>query len=174
MIDQLDAGDGKQAPAVAQPYAFLSRILEHAGERLGEATQRFAEFNASHPEDAMGYLWYAEALVARFGPSGESAESEKALDLLKKSLTLNANIAETHYQFGCLLERKRDYAGAASELERSVALNPKESAAHFHLSRVYDKLGKKEQAARERELHEKLTESENTAPAASSGMEPRP
>jgi tetratricopeptide (TPR) repeat protein len=141
------------APAVPQPYAFLSRILEHAGDRLVEATQRFAEFNASHPEDAMGYLWYAKALVAQLGTLGESAEADKALDLLKRSLTLNANIAETHYQIGCLLERKRDYAGAASELERSVALNSKESAAHFHLSRVYDKLGRKEQAARERELH---------------------
>jgi tetratricopeptide (TPR) repeat protein len=161
------------APAVPQPYAFLSRILEHAGDRLGEATQRFAEFNATHPRDAMGYLWYAKALVAQLGPTAENAESERALELLTKSITLDANIAETHYQVGCLLERKRDYAGAARELERSITLNPKESAAHFHLSRVYDKLGRKEQAARERELHEKLTESENAAPAAS-GTEPRP
>jgi len=159
------------APAVPQPYAFLSRILEHASGRLGEATQRFAEFSSTHPGNALGYLWHAKALVAQLGQSGDSAEAETALEILKKSLTLDASIAETHYQIGCLLERKADYAGAATELERSIALNPKESAVHFHLSRVYDRLGKKEQAASERELHEKLSEAEN---AASSPAEPRP
>ena len=159
------------APAVPQPYAFLSRILEHAGGRLGEATQRFSEFNSTHPGNALGYLWHAKALVAQLEQSGDSAEAETALEILKKSLTLDASIAETHYQIGCLLERKADYAGAATELERSIALNPKESAVHFHLSRVYDRLGKKEQAASERELHEKLSEAEN---AASSPAEPRP
>lgn len=158
------------APAVPQPYAFLSKILEHAGDRLGEATARFAEFNASHPGDAQGYLWYAKALVAQPALSGESAETDKALTLLNKSLSLNANIAETHYQLGCLLEQMRDYAGAASELERSIALNPKEPAAHLHLSRAYDRLGRKEQAAHERELHEKLTEAGN----AIHETEPRP
>ena len=153
------------APSVPQPYAFLSRILEHAGDRLGEATRAFAAFNASHPKDPMGYLWYAKALVAQLAPGGKSPDAETAFELLSKSLALDASVAETRYQLGCLLERKRDYAGAALELEKSIALNSKESAAHFHLSRVYDRLGRKEEAARERELHEKLTESENASPA---------
>ncbi len=163
------------APSVPQPYAFLSRILEHAGDRLGEVTRAFAEFNSSHPTDAMGYLWYAKALTAQLAPSGETAESETAFELLKKSLALDAKVAETHYQLGCLLERKRDYPGSALELEQSIALNPKETGAHFHLSRVYDRLGRKAQAVRERELHEKLTEAGNAAPAlANPETEPRP
>ena len=153
------------APSVPQPYAFLSRILEHAGERLVEVTRAFAEFNAGHPKDAMGYLWYAKALTAQITPSEDTADSEIALELLKRSLALDAKVAETHYEIGCLLELKRDYTGAALELERSIALNPKEPGAHFHLSRVYDRLGRKEQAAREREVHEKLTEAETAAPA---------
>ena len=159
------------APAVPQPYAFLRRILEHAGDRLNEAAGHFADFNAAHPGDALGYLWHAKALVAKLGPSGQSAESEQALGLLRKSAALDAGIAETHYQIGCLLERNGDHAGAASELERSIALNPKESAAHFQLSRAYDRLGRKEQAARERELHEKLSEAESAKPPLT---EPRP
>ena len=67
--------------------------------------------------------------------------------------------AETHYQIGCLLERKREYASAASELERSVALDPHEPFAHFHLARVYEHLGRKEDAARELSAHQRLTES---------------
>lgn len=155
------------APEVPQPYAFLSRILEHAGDRLGEATRAFAGFNSSHPKDAMGCLWYAKALVAQLAPAGESDDEKAAFQLLERSRVLNPNIAETHYQIGCLLERKGEYGKAALELEKSIALNAKESGAHFHLSRVYDRLGRKDQAARERELHEKLTEAENAAPGNS-------
>lgn len=161
------------APEVPQPYAFLSRILEHAGDRLGEATRAFAEFNTRHPKDAMGCLWYAKALVAQLAPSAESDDGKAAFRLLERSLALDPNIAETHYQLGCLLERKGEYGKAALELEKSIALNPKESGGHFHLSRVYDRLGRKDQAARERELHEKLTEAENAAPGTAK-TEPRP
>ena len=158
------------APNVPQPYAFLSRILEHAGGRLDEATQAFANYNSGHPNDAMGYLWYSKALTTQLPPSGDTQAVDVAFELLKKSLTLDAKVAEAHYQLGCLLERKSSYVEAALELEKSIALNPKEPGAHFHLSRVYDRMGKKEQAVRERELHEKLTEAEDAAPA----LEPRP
>jgi hypothetical protein len=46
-------------------------------------------------------------------------------------------------------------------------LNAKDSAAHFQLARVYVGLGRKEDAARERGLHEKLAEEENAPPPAS-------
>jgi Flp pilus assembly protein TadD len=67
---------------------------------------------------------------------------------------------------GTQLERKRDFDGAAQHLERSVQLNGGDSAVHFHLARVYDRLGRREDAQRERALHEKLSETEKAAPSA--------
>ena len=43
-------------------------------------------------------------------------------------------------------------------------MNAAYSAVHFQLARVYSALGRKEDAARERELHEKLAEQENAPP----------
>ena len=80
------------------------------------------------------------------------------MQLLEHARSLDGNQAETHYQIGCLLERKHDDAAAASELEQSVALDPREPGAHFHLARVYQRLGRKEDALRQRDLHQKLTE----------------
>jgi Tfp pilus assembly protein PilF len=51
-----------------------------------------------------------------------------------------------------VLEKKQDYPDAAVEIEKSIQLNPKNSAAHRDLARIYDRLGKPELAARQRAL----------------------
>lgn len=146
------------APEVPQPYLFLGRMLDHAGDRLPEVVDRFRQFQERNPRDAAGSLLYAKALIAGLDPVGFPPEAAHAMQLLEQARSLDANQAETHYQIGCLLERKRENAAAAVELERSVALDPREPFAHFHLARVYERLGRKEDALRERAQHQELTE----------------
>jgi tetratricopeptide (TPR) repeat protein len=153
------------APDVPQPYIFLGRIMDHATDRLPEVTARFAGFESRNPESYLGYLLYAKALVAQLPASGFPAEAQTAFELIQKSLALKEDEAESHYLAGVLLERKREYAKAAAEYERSIQLNADESAAHYRLARVYDRLGRREDAERQRALHEKLSEQEK-APAA--------
>jgi uncharacterized protein HemY len=86
------------------------------------------------------------------------------LKLVEKSISLNDADADAQFQVGVLLYRKGALGGAAEHLERSIQLNAKDSAAHFQLARVYSALGRKEDAAHERELHEKLAEQENAPP----------
>jgi len=43
------------------------------------------------------------------------------------------------------------------ELERSAAINPSQADVHYHLSRVYDRMGESDKAAEQRGLHERLT-----------------
>jgi tetratricopeptide (TPR) repeat protein len=152
------------APDVPQPYVFLGRVMDHATDRLPELTVRFAGFQDRNPENYLGYLLHAKALVAQLPASGFPAEAQTALELVQKSLAFKEDEAESHYLAGVLLERKREFAKAATELERSVQLNANESAAHYRLARVYDRLGRREDAERQRTLHEKLSEEEK-APA---------
>jgi tetratricopeptide (TPR) repeat protein len=156
------------APDLPQPYAFLGRILEHAGPRLPDAIEAFTAFEKRNPESPLGYLLHAKAIVLQL-PSGNGfpPEAEQALALVQKSLSLNDADADAQFQMGVLLYRKGDLEPAAAHLERSVQLNAKDSAAHFQLARVYAGLGRKEDAARERGLHEKLAEEENAPPPAS-------
>lgn len=156
------------APDLPQSYAFLGRILEHAGTRLPEVTERFAGFEERNPSNPLGYLLHAKAIVAQLPNSaGFSAEAQQALTLVEKSLSLNEADADSQFEAGVLLYRKGDLASAASHLERSAQLNPKDSAVHFQLARVYSALGRKEDAVRERALHEKLAEQENAPPPQS-------
>jgi tetratricopeptide (TPR) repeat protein len=151
----------KLAPDVPQPYVFLDRILDHAGERLPEVTELFAQFEARNPKSPLGYRLHAKALIAQLPPSGDPPEAAAAYALLEKSLALKEDDADAHFQLGVLLDRRKDFAGAATQLERSIQLNAKDSAVHFRLARVYERLGRKDEAAKQRELAEKLSEEEN-------------
>ncbi|MGH9666396.1 MAG: tetratricopeptide repeat protein, partial [Bryobacteraceae bacterium] len=57
---------------------------------------------------------------------------------------------------GVLLSSRGQFAEAAREMERSIALNPNDPAPHYRLARIYDRLGKTAEANAERELHKKL------------------
>ena len=50
-----------------------------------------------------------------------------------------------------------DYQGASAELVHSVELDPKQAMPHYHLARVYDRLGQPDRAKAEREIHQQLT-----------------
>ncbi len=142
------------APDVPQPYIFLGRMLDQLSDRLPEMTERFAQFELRNPKISLGYLLHAKALIA------QSIEPDKAFGLLEKSVALKEDDSETHLQLGVLLEQKRDFPNAAKHLERSIQLNPNDSAVHFRLARVYDRLGRKDDAAKQRAIHEKLSEQE--------------
>jgi tetratricopeptide (TPR) repeat protein len=139
-------------PRIPQAYAFSGRLLEHAGERLPECRAKFAAYEKVNPKDSMGFVLHAKALLEE----DESRNASQAKELVQRGLSVREEDAEGHLLLGRLLEGERDLAGAAREYERSVALNPKEPGAHFRLARVYERLGRKEDAARERRLHEEL------------------
>ncbi len=151
------------APELEQPYVFLGRILDHAVDRLGEVTSKFAAFAAANPQSHLGYYLHAKALIAQSGPSGSSEFAEQAEALLRKAIALNGQHWESHFELGLLLERNKEFLRAAESLERSIQLNPKNPTPHYRLARVYDRLGKKKPAEAERALHQKLSAEEKAA-----------
>lgn len=60
------------------------------------------------------------------------------------------------------MEKRRDFAGAAEEIEKAVALNPNDATPHYRLARIYDRLGKKVEADAQREIHAKLSAAERS------------
>ncbi len=143
------------APEVPQPYVFLGKILDHAGDRLPEVTAKFAAWEKANPNNAEAPLLHAKALLARPGES--AAVNREAEALLERSIALNAYSAEPYFELGCLMDRAHNYPKAAELLKKSVDLDTTNAAAHYRLARVYDRLGKKEEAAAERAIHAKLS-----------------
>ncbi|HEY7305008.1 MAG TPA: tetratricopeptide repeat protein [Bryobacteraceae bacterium] len=145
-------------PTIEQPYVFLGRVLDQAGPHLPEITKDYESWTEKNPQNAKAPLLLAKALLAA------DAHDPTAEDLLRRSMTLDPNNWEPHYELGVLLAGKREYRAAAEELTRSIELDPKQAVTHYHLARVYDRLGEPERAKAEREIHGRLTGTA-TAPA---------
>jgi tetratricopeptide (TPR) repeat protein len=139
------------APEVEQPYVFLGKMLDQAGDRMPEVLRRFRKWASANPNDPRAQFVYAKGLVVS---GGDAVEAER---LLRASIAIKGDQWESHYELGLLLEQQRKYSDAAVELERSAALDPSRPDIHYHLSRVYDRLGQAERAAEQRGLHERLT-----------------
>jgi tetratricopeptide (TPR) repeat protein len=142
------------APDVEQPYVFLSRMLDQAGDRVPEVAERFAAFDKANPDGYLGSFLHAKGLIAMRG------DADQAEKLLRRSITARGDYAEAHFELGSLLERKRKWVEAEIEFARCVELNPKSSTPHYHLARIYDRLGMRDKAAAEHAVHRRLEEEE--------------
>jgi tetratricopeptide (TPR) repeat protein len=142
------------APEIDQPYMFLGRFLGQVPDRLPELTRQFEQFEKANPSKPAGYVLHAKALDA------QGIEPEKARKLLETAIALDDRDAPAHFELGVVLERDRQYTEAVREFTRAAELDPKDSATHYRLSRIYDRLGRPEDARRERELHAKLVADE--------------
>ncbi|MFL6462885.1 MAG: tetratricopeptide repeat protein [Bryobacteraceae bacterium] len=145
-------------PEVEQPYLFIGRMLEQAGEHLPEITKAYESWAAREPQNPKAQLLLAKALLT------QDHRSDRAQALLQKSIALDGNDWEAHYQLGTALADRRDWKAAAAELNRSVELNPKQPLPHYHLARVYDRLGQGERAEAERAIHQQLTANQKAEP----------
>jgi Flp pilus assembly protein TadD len=140
------------APDVEQPYLFLGRMLDQTGPRLPEIARRTAQWAKAHPEDSRGPVLQAKILMA-----GETPDPKQAEALLRRALRLDERNAEAHYELGVLLEDRREFSEAETHLVRAIELRPRDAAAYYHLARVYDRLGKPQEAKEARVRHGELT-----------------
>jgi len=151
------------APTMPQPHYFLGRTLSQATERMNEVAAVQKAFAEAQPDNYLGHFLYGQALLAAVPPEGDDKMLATAESELRRAIAARDDFWESHFELGVLLEKQRRYEDARKSLERAVELNPKSSKPHYRLSRVYARLGEKELAARERELHQKLTEAERAA-----------
>ena len=138
-------------PTVEKSYVFLGKMLDQAGAHLTEITRDDEEWLRQSPQNAKAALMLAKALL-----TGDS-RSERAVTLLGRSIELDPNDWESHYELGVLLANRHEYEKAAAELNRSIELNAAAAMPHYHLARVYDRLGQGERAQSERAIHARLS-----------------
>jgi tetratricopeptide (TPR) repeat protein len=159
--------------SIPQPYLFIGRMLGQAGPALSEITADYRRWMTAAPTRPEPPLLLAKALITA------NAEQAEAESLLRRSIQLDANNWESHYELGVLLAKQRKYREAASELARSVELDPKQPMPHYHLARTYDRLGEAARAKEERDKHEQLISSQgdtmsNHSPSLSAGQGSQP
>jgi Flp pilus assembly protein TadD len=149
------------APDVEQSYVFLGRMLDQAEDKLPQVTEAYAILVKSKPDDYLANFLCGKALSMQPGDRRRIAAQIEAL--FRKSIELKGDYWESHYELGILLERARDFAGAAGEFQRAIELSPNSPTPHYHLARVYERLGRKDEAAAEHAAHARLSAEETSA-----------
>jgi tetratricopeptide (TPR) repeat protein len=144
---QLDPSrpDGVLRLAQAQ---FAAGMSKDAARNFEAGIRRF-------PKEARFREQYAVALL-RQSETGDAQAESRAEELLRSALALDPALPDAHYQLGNLALKKGLIAAAQQHLEQAVKLDSRNGQAHFALSRVYRRLGRKEDGAREMELYQSL------------------
>ena len=146
------------APDVEQPYVFLARMLEQLGDLLPRTVAAFAAWDAREGANHLPPFVHAKAISVSGG------DRALARARLEESIRRNAKFWESHFELGALLEQDRQWETAAGELERSVALDPRQASVRYRLARIYDRLGDRDRAALHRKAHAELLAAEKSAP----------
>jgi tetratricopeptide (TPR) repeat protein len=99
-------------------------------QRWPEAVEAFAELAARQPDSVDAAYFYALSLFN----AGRVTDAERED---RRTLRLNAGVAEAHTLLGVILAARGNANSEAIEvLSQAIALNPKSFDAHFYLGRV--------------------------------------
>jgi tetratricopeptide (TPR) repeat protein len=114
-----------------------------AREKPVEAMEEFKAELARSPDHVLARLWIAQELVKQNDFEGAAPYAADAARLAPKNYLARKVLGQVKLQGG-------DAAGAIAELEAARTLEPSSPSVHFHLSRAYQRAGRREDAKRER------------------------
>ncbi|PYU69201.1 MAG: hypothetical protein DMG49_13985 [Acidobacteria bacterium] len=125
-------------------------MTERAKTTLDMAIGRFPEIARFELE--LGRVLLKEA------ETGNTGAEVRAEQLLHSAVAHDNKLAEAHYELGDLALRRGQAARALIHLEKAAKLAPSSAKTHFALSRAYRQLGRKQEAAKQATLYDKLKE----------------
>lgn len=158
---QLDPSDPDGMLGLAKAQS-ASGMTNEAAATLEKARKRF-------PKDARLPLEHG-LLLLREAESGNTVAETRAEQMLQLALALDRSLSEAHYQLGNLALKKGQWAEALRQLEIAAKVNPDSAKTHFALSRVFRRLNRNQDAAREMVLFEELKDKQSPrAPMSSFG-----
>lgn len=103
------------------------------------------------PADAMALLRLGDAYVRQ-------SKTEEAIGALQRSVWINPHFSGPYILLGRAYMKKEELGTAEGMLRRAVELDPNNKSAHYLLAQVLQKTGRAEEARREFEVAERLSE----------------
>jgi len=132
-------------PADPKPYQFLGKLSRVSPPLQPEIRTRLAGFARLYPENGAASYYYAMSLWQEAG--GESGANLAAIEgLLKKAIAADPSLYEAHFQLGVLYQDQQNYSAAIEEFNRTLALRPDYSGAHYRLALLYSRTHRKDLA----------------------------
>ena len=143
-------------PADPEPYLFMGKIEISAPNPLACVDMKLARFVEVRPEDPLANYYYAMTVWKQKGQSIDPATLQRVEDRLTRAVTIDPQCGEAYLQLGVLESTRPDYAKAIGYYTKAIQANPQLSEAHYRLGVAYDRVGDKEKARTEFQLHDEI------------------
>ena len=127
-------------------YAFGVFLLQEKGEKAIEEFKRELEIQPDHP-------WSLMQMAFEYLKQGDTAA---AMPIAKKAVAAAPNSFSARKALGQALLDSGDAEGAIRELQAGLKMAPDSPGLHFTIARAYQRAGRLEDAAREREEFTRL------------------
>lgn len=151
------------SPDSPEPYLFLGKIEMASPNALACVRPKLADFASREPLNALANYYYAMAIWKDAGLSADAETLDKVDALLRKATQLDAKCGEAYLQLGVLASTRRDEAKAIEFYLKAIEANPQLSEAYYRLAVAYDRVGERDKAKREFQLHEEMERQQKAA-----------
>ena len=145
-------------PSDPSCYLFLSRAFDSSPAQADDVIERFRRFAELQPNNPRALYYYALSLWKGKREKNPDQDIHQIESLLKKSIALDPNIAESHLQLGNLYSDQNRFTDAIPEYLRARELDPEISDVRYRLGQAYVRTGQKELAQKEFDVYQKLRE----------------
>jgi len=143
-------------PGDAAPYLFMGRIVVAVSSPMPCVVPRLKRFLERQPQNPLAIYYYAMAIWKQDGQPVDHASAAPVEALLHRAVSLDNQCAVAWLQLGVLSYSRGDYPDAVDFLRRATAADPQLGEAHYRLGMVYDRMGDRDQAKAELDLHEQI------------------
>ena len=150
-------------PANPQPYLFMGKIEMAAPNPLPCVEQKLERFVNLQPQSALANYFYAMTFWKQHGQSTDPQTVEHVEGLLTKAVTIDPKCSDAWLQLGVLQSSQRDYQKAIGYYNKAIDVNPQFAEAHYRLGVAYDRVGEREKARLQFQLHDDLEKQQAAA-----------
>lgn len=149
-------------PSLAEAHAALGMAESHYDFDFPGAREEFKKAIELNPNSAYAHLFYSNCYLMPMGQRAEAiAENKKAVALDPLSLPINNFLGESYVLAG-------DHSAAEQQFRRTIEMDPNFPLPHGYIAGLFELTGRFDKAITEREIGERLTDSNEVNAAARS------
>jgi tetratricopeptide (TPR) repeat protein len=139
-----------------EPYIFMGKVEIAAPAPLPCIEPKLARFVQQNPDSSVANYLYAMAIGKRQQLSASKADSTRIESLLTRAVSLDAKCSDGYLQLGILAASQHDYEKAIPLYTKALDADSQLGEAHYRLGVAYDRLGERDKAAQEYQLHDDI------------------
>lgn len=150
-------------PNDAEPYLFMGKMEIASPDPLPCIEAKLQRFVNLRPADAVANYYFAMAYWKQAGRSAPPETLANVERFLSKAVEDDPKCSSAYLQLGVIQASRSNYKTAAEYYRKAIEADPSSSEAHFRLGVAYDRLGEKDKAAPEFQLHDELEKKQAAA-----------